>query len=96
MTLTERLAAKRTQVLRIAGTHGARKVRVFGSAVCGEDAAASDLDLLISLDPGRSLLDIIAIKQDLEDLLECSVDVVTEAGISPYIRDEVMREAVEL
>jgi predicted nucleotidyltransferase len=46
--------------------------------------------------PGRSLLDIVAIKQDLEDLMGCAVDVVTEAAISPYIREEVLREAVSL
>lgn len=53
----------------------------------------SDLDLLVQLDPGYSLLDIIAIKQDLEDLLGCEVDVVTEAAISPYIREQVLWEA---
>ncbi|HKZ86289.1 MAG TPA: nucleotidyltransferase domain-containing protein [Anaerolineae bacterium] len=51
---------------------------------------------LVSLDPGRSLLDLIAIKQDLEDLLGCEVDVVTEAAISPYVRDRVLREAVAI
>jgi predicted nucleotidyltransferase len=51
---------------------------------------------LVKLDPGRSLLDLIAIKQDLEDLLGCQVDVVTEAAISPYIGEHVLREAVSL
>jgi hypothetical protein len=69
---------------------------VFGSFARGEDNPASDLDLLIDLEPGRSLLDIVAIKQDLEDLLGISVDVVTERSISPYIRDAVLREAVAI
>ena len=56
----------------------------------------SDLDLLVKLEAGRSLLDLIAIKQDLEDLLGCQVDVVTEAAISPYIREKVLKEAVAL
>jgi predicted nucleotidyltransferase len=51
----------------------------------GEAGRNSDIDVLVELDPGRSLLDIIAIKQDLEDLIGCDVDVVTEATISPYI-----------
>jgi predicted nucleotidyltransferase len=51
---------------------------------------------LVKLDPGRSLIDLIAIKQDLEDLLGCKVDIVTEAAISPYIKDQVLKEAVSL
>jgi uncharacterized protein len=87
---------KRDEILRIAAGHGARDVRVFGSFARGEAGPDSDIDILVKLDPGRSLLDIIAIKQDLEDLLGCDVDVVTEAAISPYIREEVLREAVSL
>ena len=54
------------------------------------------MDFLIELEPGRSLLDILAIKQDLEDLLQRNVDVVTESAVSPYIKDDVIREAVSL
>ena len=56
----------------------------------------SDVDFLIELEPGRSLLDIIAIKQNLEDLLQRKVDVVTESAVSPYIRKEIMRQAISL
>jgi len=69
---------------------------VFGSLARGDNRDGSDLDLLIDLAPGRSLLDLIAIKQDLEDLLGVRVDVVTERSISPYLRDAVLREAVAL
>ena len=69
---------------------------MFGSVARGEATKTSDLDLLIEMEPGRSLLDIIAIKQDLEELLGCKVDVVTEAAISPYLRDKVLHEAVRL
>jgi predicted nucleotidyltransferase len=71
-------------------------VHVFGSVVRGEAKTGSDLDLLVKLEPGRSLLDLIAIKQDLEDLLGCEVDVVTEAAISPYMKEQVLKEAVSL
>ena len=90
------LKEKRDQILSIASKYGARKVRVFGSIARGEGKRDSDLDLLVELEPGRSLLDIIAIKQDLEDLLDTKVDVVTEAAVSPYIRDEVLRQAISL
>jgi hypothetical protein len=87
---------KRDEILRIAASHGARNVRVFGSRARGEDRPDSDLDILVNLDPGRTLLDIVAIKQDLEDLLGCKVDVVTEGAISRYIREQVLAQAISL
>lgn len=92
----EFLGGRRDEILRVATMHGARRVRVFGSVVRGEARPDSDLDLLVELEPGRSLFDIVAIKQDLEDLLRRRVDVVTEAAISPYFRESVLREAVPL
>jgi uncharacterized protein len=99
MEFDKLLQDKRDEILRIAAGHGARDVRVFGSLARDEAGPESDIDILVELDHGRSLLDIITIKtikQDLEDLLGCDVDVVTEAAISPYIREEVLREAVSL
>jgi predicted nucleotidyltransferase len=96
MAINKDLKDKRAEILRIAGNYGAHNVRVFGSLARGQAGPDSDVDLLVKLDPGRSLLDLIAIKQDLEDLLGCQVDVVTEAAISPYIREHVLREAVSL
>jgi predicted nucleotidyltransferase len=83
-------------IRRIALLHGARTIRVFGSSARGAARDDSDVDLLVDLEPGRSLLDLIAIKQDLEDVLGRSVDVVTEAGLSPYVRQRVLAEAVTL
>ena len=71
-------------------------MRIFGSMARGEAGPDSDVDILVNLNPGRSLLDIVAIKQDLEDLLGRKVDVVTEAAISPYIREQVLKEAIDL
>jgi predicted nucleotidyltransferase len=71
-------------------------VRVFGSLARGEAGPESDLDLLITLDPERSLLDLIALQQSLEDLLGRKVDVVTEASVSPHIRPQLLRDAVAL
>jgi uncharacterized protein len=96
MEMDKLLRDKRDEILQIAASHGARDVRVFGSMARGEAGPDSDIDILVKLDPGRSLLDLVAIKQDLEDLIGCEVDVVTEASISPYIRAEVLREAVSL
>ena len=96
MTLAQLLGEKRPDILRLAAQHGARNVRVFGSLARGEARLDSDVDILITLEPERSLLDLIALQQDLEDLLNCKVDVVTEASVSPYIRPQVLRDAVAL
>ena len=90
------LKARREEILRIAAGFGARNVRVFGSHARGEAGPLSDLDLLVDLESGRSLLDLIAIRQDLEDMLGCEVDVLTEAALSPFIRAEVLGSAVPL
>jgi hypothetical protein len=96
MLVNSALDTRRVEILAIVKRHGGRNVRVFGSQARGEGAPDSDVDILIDLESGRSLLDIVAIKQDLEDLLGCSVDVVTEASVSPYMRQHVLSEAIAL
>jgi uncharacterized protein len=85
----------RADISRIASTHGAADVRVFGSAGRGE-ADANDLDLLVRMEDDRSLFDLIALSQELEDVLGIPVDVVSEAGLSPYLRDRILAEATPL
>jgi uncharacterized protein len=86
----------REQILDLAVRHGARNVRVFGSLARGEGDESSDLDLLVTLEEGGSLLDLVGLKQDLEDLVHRPVDVVTERALSPYLRERVLSEAVPL
>lgn len=86
----------RSEILEAALRHGARDVRVFGSLARGEDDETSDLDLLVTLGEDRSLLDLVGLKQDLEDLVHRPVDVVTERSLSPYLREQVLSEAVLL
>jgi len=92
----EALKQKRAEIIPIAERNGSRKVRILGSLVRGDSGIDSDVDFLIELEPERSLLDIVAIKQDLEDLLQRKVDVVTESAVSPYIRREIVRQAISL
>ena len=96
MDLQRLLREKRTDILRVAASHGARKGRIFGSAARGEAGPESNLDLLIDLEPGRSLLDHAALLLELEAILGCKVDVVTERGLRTRIRERVLREAVAL
>jgi predicted nucleotidyltransferase len=88
--------SKRDEILRIASTHGARNLRVFGSVARGEDRPDSDLDLLVDMGPGRSLLDLVALGQDLEDLLHRKVDVLTAVSVHPALRDRILSEARSL
>lgn len=90
------LAQRRDEILRVAARHAGGNVRVFGSRARGKSKPDSDLDVLITAGERTGLLQIIAIQQDLEDLLNLRVHVVTDDAISPYIRDRVLREAVAL
>lgn len=96
MTLGELLEAKREDILRIAARHGARNVRVFGSAARGEADEASDVDFLVEMEPGRSLLDMGGLLMELRALIGRDVDVVTERGLKARIRERVLREALPL
>lgn len=71
-------------------------MRVFGSAARGDADTASDVDLLVEMEPGRSLLDLVGLWQDLEDLLGRHVDVLSDGGVSPHLRDRIYAEAVPL
>ena len=96
MGIDDILKEKRDDILRIAARHGARNVRVFGSVVRGEAAENSDVDFLVEMEPGRSLLDLGGVLVDLQELLGRNVDVVTERGLKTRIRGKVLREALSL
>jgi predicted nucleotidyltransferase len=86
----------RADIVRVASAHGARKVRIFGSRARGEAGGGSDLDILVELEAGRTLLDLVRLKRELEELTHCKVDIVTDNGMSPILRDEILAQAVPL
>jgi predicted nucleotidyltransferase len=90
------IQSKRDEILALAARHGASNVRVFGSVARGEAGPESDLDLLVDLEPGRTLLDLGGLLMDLRDLLQVPVDVGTEAMLKDRIRERVLHEAVPL
>jgi len=96
VSIRQRLKAKRAQVLEVAERHGAHNVRMIGSVARGEAGPDSDLDLLVALETGRSLLDHAVLIIELEALLGCKVDIATEQGLRPRVRDRVLAEAVPL
>ena len=96
MSIRQLLQTKRKKILQIAARHGARKVRVFGSVARGEARRGSDIDFLVEMDKGRSLLDHAALILDLERLLKRPVDVASERGLRPPVRKKVLKDAIAL
>ncbi|MEX2627092.1 MAG: nucleotidyltransferase domain-containing protein [Ilumatobacteraceae bacterium] len=94
-TLSE-LRERRDEIVELARARGASRVRVFGSVARGDATGESDIDFLIDLEPGRSLLDLGGLLMDLQDFLEHDVDVVTEGGLRPRVARRVLADAVEL
>lgn len=96
MTLQELRDKRRDDILRAAERRGARNVRIFGSVARGDNDAASDVDFLVEMEAGRTLFDLSGLLLDLESLLHVPVDVVTERGLRPRVRERVLAEAVAL
>jgi Predicted nucleotidyltransferases len=96
MTLEALLKAKRDEILQVCAKYGARNVRVFGSVARGEADEQSDIDLLVEFEPNRSLLDHAGLWVELQELLGVKVDVVSERGLKPRIRQRVLQEAIPL
>ncbi|MBZ5562847.1 MAG: nucleotidyltransferase family protein [Acidobacteriia bacterium] len=96
MKIERLLREKRTEIQRIAAQHGATNVRVFGSVVRGETGPDSDVDLLVDTGPETSSWFPAGLVIDLEELLGCKVEIVTEKGLNPHLRERVLQEAVPL
>lgn len=96
MDISKQILSRREEMRSIAARHGARSARIFGSVARGEPGPESDLDLLVELEPGRTLLDQAALQLELEELLQRKVDVVTVRGLRAPIREHVLRESVPL
>jgi len=96
MQLSQRITGHRDEILALARKHGAENVRVFGSFSNGTATAASDLDLLVTLGIKQTPFFPGGLKADLEILLECKVDIVLEGGLHSLIREQILKEAIEL
>jgi len=94
MSGLEQIQEKREQILAIALRNGAGHLRVFGSVARNADRPDSDVDFLVSMLPGHDLLDMVALEQELEEILHRKADVVSDDEISPYLRARILEEAV--
>ncbi len=96
MSLQQKLQERRNDIIELARARGAYNIRIFGSVARGEATESSDIDLLVDLAPGRTLFDLGGLLHDLQDVLDCKVDVVTEKGLRQRIRQEILAEAIPL
>ena len=96
MNLEQLIREKNTDIKAIAAKHGAKNIRLFGSVIRGEAGQDSDIDFLVDTEPSTSSWFPAGLVLDLEDILGCRVDIVTERGLNPYIREHVLNEAVPL
>ena len=95
-SLIERVLINRTSIKAIASRHGAINLRLFGSVARGEADTDSDIDFLTTLEPGRTLFDLAAIRAELENLLDVAVDVIPDTNLEGELRDEILAEALAL
>ncbi len=77
-------------------SHGVVRASVFGSFARGVERDDSDVDLLVEFEPGRSLLDLVRLRDELHEVLGRDVDVATPASLHPLLRDAIMAERVEI
>lgn len=96
IVLCDLLWDKRDLIFKVASKHGIKNIRFFGSVARREDVPESDLDLLVDFEEGRSLFDLIRFKQEIEDLLNIKVDVVTENSLHWGMKEEVLNGAIQL
>lgn len=96
MGLEQLIREKSADIKAIAAKHGAENIRLFGSVVRGEAGPDSDVDFLVDTGPSTSSWFPAGLVLDLEEILGCRVEIVTERGLNPYIREHVLREAVPL
>jgi len=92
----ERIQQQKKNILAIARQHGIIRLRIFGSIIRGEETPQSDIDLLVELEPGRSMLDLGGALIRLQELLGRKVDIVTERGLHWYLKEKITQEAVPL
>ena len=96
MNTLEQLRSRKNEIDTLAQRHGASHIRVFGSVARGDDTEFSDIDILIDMKKASSLLDLIGFQQDLSKMVGRRADVLTERALSPYLRERILSEAVDL
>ena len=92
----DEVLGKASLIRTLAAAHGARSLELFGSAARGEEGPGSDLDFMVELEPGRSLLDLIGLGEDLQSALGRKVEAVSKAGMKPRVLAQARRDALRI
>jgi predicted nucleotidyltransferase len=87
------LQSRRAELLALADKYGVKNIRVFGSVARGEEDADSDIDLLVTPLPKTSLFEFMDMEEELQALLGRKIDLVSDGGLSPYLKDRILTEA---
>ncbi len=95
-TLREKIQQQREEIIQVAGRHRAVNIRLFGSVARGDENESSDIDMLVDFLPGASLLDQVALIQDLSDKLQRKVDVVSTRALNHHLREDILKEAIQI
>ena len=95
-TARDEVVRKSSLIRSLAKAHGVRTAELFGSAARGEDGPGSDLDFMVELERGRSLLDLIGFAEDLQEALGRKVDAVTRAGMKPRVLAQAQQDAIRV
>jgi uncharacterized protein len=93
VTTLDDLKRRKARLMELAARHGASRLRVFGSVARGAATESSDIDFLVEMSPGRSLLDLGALQMALSEELGRDVDVISEGGLQPPRRERILAEA---
>lgn len=96
LSIPKEIENKRSEILEIAKEHGVVQIKIFGSTVNNKQTLQSDIDFLIEFEEGRSLFDLVSLKDDLEQLLDRPVDIATKDSIHIAFREKVLNEAIEI
>lgn len=91
--ISAHITNNRAQILSVAARHGVKSLKIFGSMARGDASATSDADFLVEMEEGFDLFDLGSCLMELQDLLHCKVDMVTEEALHPRIRENILTEA---
>lgn len=94
--LVDRIVDKRNKILEICAKYGAGNVRIFGSCATDDYNESSDVDILVDFKGKFDFFALLDLKDELEKLMGCAVDVCTEAMLRSPIRESALKEAVPL
>jgi uncharacterized protein len=94
--INPKLEKIRPEVIKILKKNKAKKASFFGSYVRGEEKKSSDIDMLVELGKGQSLLDLVGLEQELEDKFKKKFDLITYRSVNPLLKESIFSSEVRI